>query len=265
MPKEGSDREQYPENFEGYSGGNLHANTYNKEGYQDGFAAFTSLGEFACRFPDFGGMLAQFPERGLIFHYDDEGVLDMVSLSITSYLFDLVNGKQKDKLSSMANEGRDLSVIADFLMENQILIAVNLDLKGRNFSATQVEEGVDEITLAEVENADFRRGLVGELDLGEGLMLKIQILDYGDDLFLGLGEVGTGKNKYIGVEVSHKVGYEEQILGQLMDDYNEEEDGVGDLDWAKKPENKKTPDVELNPRRFEVLAKNVLIAESVIV
>ena len=243
--------------------------TRDEEGEQDGYTTFTSLGEFACIFPDFGGMMAVYPERGLMLHYDDYGDLSMATLSLTSYLFELAHGKNRKKLESMANGGKNIVRIADYLMSNQILVQATLDLEEGTFKSTMFE-GDKETILADEIGMDFRRGLIGKLEFGEEFILNLEFMDFGDDLFMGVGETFKGsKTKYLGVEVSHHADYEEEILGQLMDDYDDEEgpdgtslDSIGNIGWKNETPGSKGK--ELSPKRFEKLAKQILIAQSVI-
>lgn len=243
-------------------GGHLFGVTEDEDGDSDGYCAYTSHGEFACKFPDYGGMLAIFPERGLLFHYNDEGDLDVARLDLTVYLYEMVYGKNKDILAKLPNKGKNIATLVNYLVKNDVLISATLDMEEKTFVTMQTENGKEPITLAEVNGVDYRRGIVGKLDFGDEFSLAIEFIDYGDDIFMGVGEyVGKKKNTLIGVEFSHHVEFEDEIFGKIESEDLDVERWLND-DEEDSPE---WHDVLLDPKRFDILARKVLLAKDIVV
>lgn len=201
------------------NGGSLY--TLNSEG--DGYVAFTKFGEFGCQLTEQGGLIAEFPEHGFTFYYDDEGKIELAVLDVSMYLASM----DSETLLSMPNGGINIYGMVEYLTKNNLSICAYMDIKNSSMEMDLIDENGKSKMFGEYDNANYIKGLRGDIEIG-GNKVTFEFADYDGDLMMSLGEANDKRGKLVGVMFSSFVDFEMAFFGD-------------------------------DPKRFQYLASNIVL------
>ncbi len=178
----------------------------------EGLVAFTKYGEFGLDVLE-KGIMASFPETGVIFHYGNDHSLKLVSINVSRY----INNLTADQVARMPKGGEDLMLFFEWLREMDFSAYVTANLE-EHMVKVMMQRG-DRLEQVNMDQGiNFHNGYLGLLKFGE-MKIMVEMRDIGDSFVLGLGEVGEadveGRGRYgtVNVEASLYVDFDKYIDG----------------------------------------------------
>lgn len=173
--------------------------------FNGGSVVESRYGEFCSRLGEFGELMVEFIDRGIICGYLETGELAFICLDVGVF-FDSLEDKN---FELMVNRGDDiLDLVSDLDYSGRALFLTILTRLGS--LKVDLAEGEKFIATDEVEDCDFDKGYSGILSLG-GINLPYQITNRGDEFVLAIGEMNSEARTVFPISVSHQVDFIDEL------------------------------------------------------
>jgi hypothetical protein len=196
--------------LDNFSGGTVSGVTLDGEGWV--FA--TKHGEFIChRCED--GIVASFPEGGLVCSYGEDGDVTMVTIILEPYLSNLIDVGMLDR---MPNKGADIELLLEELGKRRTIATLTANMEDCKVEMMTSSETGEVLSHSE-QNFNLDSGSEGSFSLETlDVVLPFKVVVDDNQVMIGMGESLGDQSMFGMLKVRNKIDFQDSFVsGNSLD------------------------------------------------